>query len=66
MFEYYLSNMMVSAFDFDQQFVVDSLQNALHFDSTVKTRPMTYNVNKPEEIAKLFDDIAYDKSKNLF
>lgn len=50
--------------NFDQMHV-ETLRHALRFDSTSKTRPMTHNVNRPEEIKALFDDIAYDKSKRF-
>lgn len=34
---------------------------ALRSDSKIDTRPMTFYVEKPIQVAKLFDDIAYEK-----
>lgn len=43
------------------QFVVYELQPALSKDTSLSAHPMTNPVNTPEEIAGIFDYVAYGK-----
>ena len=47
-------------------FVIDDLQNVFRSDSTNRTRPMTHYVESAQEVAWLFDNIAYAKCKYCF
>lgn len=42
-------------------FAVEAMQYILYYDSTGDDRPMTYYVEKPSEIRRLFDSISYSK-----
>ena len=42
-------------------FVVYVLQTVFRYDASHKTRPMTYYVDSPSSIERLFDEISYDK-----
>lgn len=44
-------------------FITNNLHVALKTDSKIDTRAMSMYVDKPDKIAKLFDDIAYEKCK---
>lgn len=45
----------------EEQFVCDSLQNALFLDSFTSSHPIQAQVKNPAEINEIFDKISYDK-----
>ncbi|PSN47527.1 hypothetical protein C0J52_02247 [Blattella germanica] len=47
----------------EEQFVVDSHQNALDVDSSDSSHPITCDVYSPAQINSIFDSISYDKGK---
>lgn len=46
-------------------FQVDTFQPVMETDSNPNIRPMTYYVERPDGISRLFDNIAYAKCKKL-
>lgn len=47
----------------DELFAVEATQSVLYSDSSLNTRPMTWYVESPNEISRLFDAIAYSKGE---
>ena len=52
---------MFPEWDILNEFVLNHLQTVFQYDSTNRTRPMTHYVESPQEVARLFDNIAYSK-----
>lgn len=50
----------------DELFAVEATQSVLYSDSSLNTRPMTWYVESPNEISRLFDAIAYSKGEFNF
>ena len=47
----------------DELFAVEATQSVLFSDSSLNTRPMTWYVETPNGISRLFDAIAYSKGE---
>lgn len=47
----------------DELFAVEATQSVLYSDSSLNTRPMTWYVESPIGISRLFDAIAYSKGE---
>jgi aminopeptidase N len=45
----------------DDQFVTETLLNALYLDSLENSHPINLKVDNPNQINELFDAITYDK-----
>ncbi|XP_058121714.1 aminopeptidase N-like [Anopheles ziemanni] len=60
-FEYLAPQLVYPELDIDETYAVEKTQNVFEIDSTGNVRPMTFYVNTQNEIAGIFDDIAYDK-----
>lgn len=65
LYEYFMASLVYPESELMDDFVVDIVHNALEYDSYPYTRPMTYYVESPDEIADLFDNIAYDKAGSV-
>ncbi|XP_062123709.1 aminopeptidase N [Drosophila sulfurigaster albostrigata] len=65
LFENLAVDLAYPAWDIFQTFHAGSYQNALVTDANPSTRPMTYFVEKPSEIALLYDNIAYAKAGSV-
>lgn len=64
-YQYHGTALVESTWDLPQQFVIEQLQSVLGADSLESTRPMSYAVNKPEEISNSFDSISYNKGASV-
>jgi aminopeptidase N len=64
-FESLASDEIWPEYKFMDQFVVYELQSALSQDASISTHPMTNPVRTPEEIAGVFDYVAYGKSASV-
>lgn len=63
-FEYYATDVAEPDMRMMDQFVTFSLQLAMESDALITTRPMSYDVQSPNEIIASFDRVAYDKCKD--
>lgn len=63
--EYIGVNIADADFHMEEQFVSDSLQNALFLDSFTSSHPIQAQVKNPAEINEIFDKISYDKGACL-
>jgi aminopeptidase N len=64
-YEYFMASLVYPDIRLMDEFVIDVVQNALEVDANQYIRPMTFYVEKPNEIDDLFDRIAYDKSGSV-
>ncbi|XP_070179100.1 glutamyl aminopeptidase-like, partial [Littorina saxatilis] len=53
------------SFGMREQFVYQTLQQALYLDSFTNSHPIQVPVNDPAEISAIFDKISYDKGASL-
>uniref|UniRef100_A0A182LVQ4 Aminopeptidase n=1 Tax=Anopheles culicifacies TaxID=139723 RepID=A0A182LVQ4_9DIPT len=65
-YEYYLSSMVEPGIRFMEKFTIESLQTALLVDSDITTRPISYDVEAPADIERMFDIISYQKGGSIF
>ncbi|XP_052895825.1 uncharacterized protein LOC128303012 [Anopheles moucheti] len=65
-YEYYLSSMVEPNIRFKEKFTIEALQTALLLDCDIGVRPISFDVEKPADIARLFDIIAYQKGGSVF
>lgn len=49
----------------DDQFVVADLQYAFRIDGLETSRPISMEVNTPDEINQMFDAISYEKGSSI-
>lgn len=63
LYENYMASLAFPEDRLMDTFVVDSVQTVLEVDASPNIRPMTYYVENPERISRLFDRVAYDKCK---
>lgn len=63
LYEYYLPHHVYSDERWDDSFIIDVLQGVMETDSNPARRPMTYYVENPDSIDRLFDNVAYSKCK---
>ncbi|XP_053674117.1 glutamyl aminopeptidase-like [Anopheles nili] len=64
-FSYYLGDVKSSEMPLRRQLITNVLQAAISGDGSANVRPMTYYAETPQDIAKLFDDVAYKKSASV-
>ncbi|KAK1121599.1 hypothetical protein K0M31_010391 [Melipona bicolor] len=65
-FEYFLTHKIKPEWRLDDVFVVNNIQGtAFTADVVENQRPMNHEVNTPQEISSLFDNIAYQKSGSV-
>ncbi|XP_053663929.1 aminopeptidase N-like [Anopheles marshallii] len=65
-YEYYLSSMVEPSIRFREKFTIEALQTALLLDCDINVRPISFDVEKPVDIARMFDIIAYQKGGSVF
>ncbi|KAH8417486.1 hypothetical protein KR222_000997, partial [Zaprionus bogoriensis] len=65
LFENLAVDLAYPEWDIFQIFHADPYQNGMVGDANTNVRPMTYFVEKPLEIASLYDKIAYDKAGSV-
>lgn len=49
----------------EQAFVLEQLQSIYRYDLSQSSHPLTHTVNKPIEIARMFDPISYKKGASI-
>lgn len=64
-FQYFATALVQKDWDLELQFVPDQTHGALSTDSLEISRPLTRDVNTPEEIAAAFDTITYQKGSSI-
>lgn len=64
LYEYYLPHYVYPNERWDDSFIVDILQGVMETDSNISRRPMTYYVESPIMIDRLFDNVAYSKCES--
>ena len=65
-YEYFLTHEIRPEWRLDDVFVVNNIQGTAFVADTVENqRPMNHEVNTPQEISNLFDNIAYQKSGSV-
>uniref|UniRef100_A0A182JF00 Aminopeptidase n=1 Tax=Anopheles atroparvus TaxID=41427 RepID=A0A182JF00_ANOAO len=64
-YEYYAAQLAYPEGEFWELFTVEVIQNAFAADASETVRPMNWNAGSPDEIAALFDTVAYDKSGSV-
>ncbi|XP_058065844.1 aminopeptidase N-like [Anopheles bellator] len=64
-YEYYLSAEVEPNIRFKDAFTVEALQTALLVDSASTIRPLSYWIDKPTDIERMFDIISYQKGGSV-
>ena len=64
-YEYYATHWVYPQMRMDELFVVETLQGVFYSDSFDTTRPMSYYVEKRNDIDRIFDGVAYSKCKHF-
>ncbi|XP_058117344.1 aminopeptidase N-like [Anopheles ziemanni] len=64
-YEYLAAQLAYPEGEFWELFTVEVIQNAFAADASESVRPMNWNAGSPDEIAALFDTVAYDKSGSV-
>lgn len=64
-YEYYGAQLAYPEGEYWELFTVEVVQNAFGADASETVRPMNWNAGSPNEIAGLFDTVAYDKSGSV-
>uniref|UniRef100_A0A182N5W6 Aminopeptidase N n=1 Tax=Anopheles dirus TaxID=7168 RepID=A0A182N5W6_9DIPT len=64
-YEYYAAQLAYPEGEYWEFFTVEVIQNAFGADASETVRPMNWNAGSPNEIAGLFDTVAYDKSGSV-
>ncbi|XP_055633119.1 aminopeptidase N-like [Toxorhynchites rutilus septentrionalis] len=64
-FEYLASDLAFPDLRIWETYSVDKMHNVFELDSLSSSRPMTHYVNSQTEVAKAFDNIAYDKGGSI-
>ncbi|XP_049277419.1 aminopeptidase N-like [Anopheles funestus] len=65
LYEYYAAQLAYPEGNYWELFTVEVIQNAFSADASATVRPMNWNAATPNEIAGLFDTVAYDKSGSV-
>ncbi|XP_050072635.1 aminopeptidase N-like [Anopheles maculipalpis] len=65
-YEYYLSSVVEPSIRFAEKFTVEALQTALLLDCDINVRPISYDVQRPVDIGRMFDIISYQKGGSVF
>uniref|UniRef100_A0A182MEM1 Aminopeptidase n=1 Tax=Anopheles culicifacies TaxID=139723 RepID=A0A182MEM1_9DIPT len=65
LYEYYAAQLAYPEGNYWDLFTVEVIQNAFSADASETIRPMNWNAATPNEIAGLFDTVAYDKSGSV-
>uniref|UniRef100_A0A182PEE9 Aminopeptidase N n=1 Tax=Anopheles epiroticus TaxID=199890 RepID=A0A182PEE9_9DIPT len=65
LYEYYAAQLAYPEGEYWELFTVEVIQNAFGADASETVRPMNWNAASPNEIAGLFDTVAYDKSGSV-
>uniref|UniRef100_A0A182K6I8 Aminopeptidase N n=1 Tax=Anopheles christyi TaxID=43041 RepID=A0A182K6I8_9DIPT len=65
LYEYYAAQLAYPEGQYWELFTVEVIQNAFASDASETVRPMNWNAATPNEIAGLFDTVAYDKSGSV-
>ena len=47
-------------------FGIEAVQRAMRYDGRVTSHPVIVEVNTPDEINEIFDDISYQKVRNVY
>lgn len=64
LYENYLTSLVYPGERWDDEFVIDTLQSVMESDANPNVRPMTFYVESPSNIDRLFDSVAYSKCKS--
>ncbi|XP_058060786.1 aminopeptidase N-like [Anopheles bellator] len=64
-YEYLAAQLAHPEGNYWELFTVEVVQNAFAADASETVRPMNWNAGSPNEIAALFDTVAYDKSGSV-
>lgn len=64
LYELYLTSLVFPGERWDDMFLTDVVIPVMEYDTNVNIRPMTYYVESPNNIDRLFDSIAYSKCKS--
>ncbi|ETN58398.1 protease m1 zinc metalloprotease [Anopheles darlingi] len=64
-YEYYAAQLAHPEGQYWELFTTEVVQNAFSADASESVRPMNWNAGSPDEIAALFDTVAYDKSGSV-
>ncbi|XP_044004939.1 uncharacterized protein LOC122850036 isoform X2 [Aphidius gifuensis] len=64
-YEYFATAKIESTWKYDQQFVVNVLQNIFNLDGLDHSKPMTRSVKTTSDIGKSGDKITYDKGASI-
>ncbi|XP_053669023.1 aminopeptidase N-like [Anopheles marshallii] len=64
-YEYYGAQLAYPEGNYWDLFTVEVIHNAFSADASESVRPMNWNAASPNEIAGLFDTVAYDKSGSV-
>ncbi|XP_049281198.1 membrane alanyl aminopeptidase-like [Anopheles funestus] len=60
-YQYYGTALVETAWDLNDQFVVEQLQGVMQMDSLMSTHPMTHPVYTQSQVSGIFDNISYNK-----
>lgn len=63
MYENYLTSLVFPGERWDDMFFTDVVIPVMEYDTNVNIRPMSYYVESPRNIDRLFDNVAYSKCK---
>ncbi|XP_055523576.1 aminopeptidase N-like [Wyeomyia smithii] len=64
-FEYLASDMAYPELRIGETYTVEQMYSAFERDALSSSRPMTYYVNTPTEVANVFDEISYAKGGSM-
>ncbi|KAG4071567.1 hypothetical protein HA402_011721 [Bradysia odoriphaga] len=65
LYENFLTNEVFPGERWDDMFYTDTVIPVMEYDTNVNIRPMTYYVESPSNIDRLFDSVAYSKSGSI-
>ena len=64
-YQYFGTAMVEKDWDLGLQFIVDQLHIVFASDSYETTRPLSFDVNTPDEVQGVFDSISYNKGASV-
>lgn len=65
LYELYLTSLVFPGERWDDMFLTDVVIPVMEYDTNVNIRPMTYYVESPNNIDRLFDNVAYSKCRAI-